>query len=231
MVVNFSAQTLNTGAATLNVNGLGAKTIKKFGTANDLATGDILANQIVTVIYDGTNFQMTSALDEIVNLTEDTTPDSTADYLKTWDASATTYKKVLIQNAVPAATQANQETATSTITFVTPGRQQYHPSSPKYWVKATYSAGTPSATVSYNVTSLTDTGVGRLTVNFTTVFSSTNHSMAGVGAVDFSGTTASNVMRNTQSADATSSVEMLHNNLAGTATDPVYMTVQGWGDQ
>lgn len=55
----FKAGTANTGAATLNVNGLGAKTIKK-AYNSDLATGDILANQIVQVTYDGTNFQMMS---------------------------------------------------------------------------------------------------------------------------------------------------------------------------
>jgi len=59
MEVSFKAGTANTGAATLNVNSLGAKTIKK-DVSTDLATGDILANQIVTVKYDGTNFQMTS---------------------------------------------------------------------------------------------------------------------------------------------------------------------------
>lgn len=57
----FKAGTANTGACTLNVNGLGAKTIKK-DVSSDLATGDILANQIVTVIYDGTNMQMVSNL-------------------------------------------------------------------------------------------------------------------------------------------------------------------------
>lgn len=55
----FKAGAANTGAATLNVNGLGAKTIKK-AYNSDLATGDILANQIVQVTYDGTNMQMMS---------------------------------------------------------------------------------------------------------------------------------------------------------------------------
>lgn len=58
-MVNFTANTANTGAATLNVNGLGAKTIKKQYN-QDLATGDILAGQIVTVVYDGTNFELQS---------------------------------------------------------------------------------------------------------------------------------------------------------------------------
>lgn len=56
----FKAGTANTGAATLNVNSLGAKTIKKNYNV-DLLTGDILANQIVEVVYDGTNFQLVSA--------------------------------------------------------------------------------------------------------------------------------------------------------------------------
>lgn len=59
MTVKFKANTANTGAATLNVNALGAKDVKKnYNTA--LETGDILANQLVAVIYDGTNFQMLS---------------------------------------------------------------------------------------------------------------------------------------------------------------------------
>jgi len=57
MVVNFKANTVNTGAATLNVNSLGAKTIKKQYNV-DLADGDIPAGGFVSVIYDGTNFQL-----------------------------------------------------------------------------------------------------------------------------------------------------------------------------
>lgn len=53
----FRAATANTGTCTLNVNGLGAITIKK-NVSTDLVTGDILANQVVTVIYDGTNMQI-----------------------------------------------------------------------------------------------------------------------------------------------------------------------------
>lgn len=55
MVVYFKANTANTGAATLNVNSLGAKTIVK-GVSTTLADGDIGAGQFCTVIYDGTNF-------------------------------------------------------------------------------------------------------------------------------------------------------------------------------
>jgi hypothetical protein len=56
---SFTSTTGNTGAATLNVSGLGAISIKKFSDQN-LETGDIEANQMVDVIYDGTNFEMQS---------------------------------------------------------------------------------------------------------------------------------------------------------------------------
>ncbi len=59
MVISFEAQTANTGAATLNIDTLGAKPIKKQHDVA-LASNDIEANQIVTVVYDGTNFQMQS---------------------------------------------------------------------------------------------------------------------------------------------------------------------------
>src|SRR3990167_7638460 len=57
----FTANTANTGACTLNVNALGAKTIKKFND-QDLETGDIEAGQVVEVVYDGTNLQMQTPL-------------------------------------------------------------------------------------------------------------------------------------------------------------------------
>lgn len=56
-VFRFKADVGNTGACTLNVNGLGAKAIKK-NVSEDLITGDILAGQLITVEYDGTNFQL-----------------------------------------------------------------------------------------------------------------------------------------------------------------------------
>lgn len=47
----------NTGPATLNLNGLGAKTIVKNG-AEALVADDIKAGQIILLGYDGTNFQI-----------------------------------------------------------------------------------------------------------------------------------------------------------------------------
>jgi hypothetical protein len=55
--VEFRVTNANTGASTLNVNGLGAKALTKSGTTA-LASGDLKAGQIVTAIYDGTQFQL-----------------------------------------------------------------------------------------------------------------------------------------------------------------------------
>jgi hypothetical protein len=47
----------NTGAATLNLNSLGAKAIQKNGSAA-LVSGDIAAGQAYWLSYDGTDFQI-----------------------------------------------------------------------------------------------------------------------------------------------------------------------------
>ena len=75
-----------------------------------------------------------------------------------------------------AATQAEMEAASSTTVYVSPGRAQYHPGTIKVALYAYY--GVPTIGSSYNVTSLTDTNVGQITVNFTTAFSSTDQFQA-----------------------------------------------------
>ena len=64
MRYTIKAGSTNTGAVTLNLNGLGAKTIKKVtgGITTDLAANDIHTGQIIDLIYDGTNMQMLSQL-------------------------------------------------------------------------------------------------------------------------------------------------------------------------
>ncbi len=59
----FKANTANTGAATLNLNGIGAvpiKNVARGGATSDVTDNDIRAGQWVDVVYDGTNFQMQS---------------------------------------------------------------------------------------------------------------------------------------------------------------------------
>ena len=74
----FKAATANTDAATINFNSLGAKTIKRLygNTTADLATGDIIANQWVPIIYDGTNMIMLTGPREIPVTTSGAVPGS-----------------------------------------------------------------------------------------------------------------------------------------------------------
>ena len=60
----FIVGTTNTGAATLNVNSLGAKDVKKRGSTGlvALVAGDLVAGHITEVVYDGTQFQLIGAL-------------------------------------------------------------------------------------------------------------------------------------------------------------------------
>ena len=56
LIVSFVTNFAPTGTTTINVNGLGAKTIKLSG--NDVTTGDLNNGQYIRAIYDGTNFQV-----------------------------------------------------------------------------------------------------------------------------------------------------------------------------
>jgi len=94
------------------------------------------------------------------------------------------------------AAQADQETATSTSLVVSPGVQQYHPSAAKSWAQCTF-AGTASK--SYNVASVGDTGTGIVTINFTTDFSTAAYAVSAVSQLDNSssaGTTVCTQVKN-----------------------------------
>lgn len=78
------------------------------------------------------------------------------------------------------ATQAQMEAASSTAVFSSPGRQHYHPAHPKAFTAGRYSAGAPeSPGTAYGVSSVSDTGTGIMTVNFSTAFSSAKYVVFG----------------------------------------------------
>jgi hypothetical protein len=71
---SFLPQNNNTGAVTINIDTLGAKSITKFGTT-PLAANDLIANSFAIVEYDGTQFQL-------VNAVGNTFDNITVDYIK-----------------------------------------------------------------------------------------------------------------------------------------------------
>jgi hypothetical protein len=83
----FEAASTNTASPTLNVDSLGAKTIV-WPDGSGLVGGDILANSRISVVYDGTNFQLLNISRPIYLLQTEqaTTSGSTAEFtgLPTW---------------------------------------------------------------------------------------------------------------------------------------------------
>jgi hypothetical protein len=125
-----------------------------------------------------------------------------------------------------AATQAQQETGTTLTRVVVTGRQQFHPSAAKAWVRFN-GTGTPAVNASYNVTSITDNGVGDYTINFTTAFSGAT----GYAAAFAMSNEASNVDNNIKiTTMATGSLRVLtwEN---GAATDKANICATCFGDQ
>lgn len=136
-----------------------------------------------------------------------------------WQTLAVTY----------AASQAEQEAGSSIVKFVSPGVQQFHPSAAKFWAVIDVSggeAGTPTLTTSYNVTSITDTATGQLTVTVATDFSSVNWACLATCELASSGTLTA--MVNTIAAG---SVLINARNLLATVTDPDAWHIVGFGDQ
>lgn len=121
------------------------------------------------------------------------------------------------------AVQSEMETGSSTTLAVTPGRQQYHPSACKGWAKANLSGG---AEASYNVSSISDSGVGNPTCNWATDFSSDHYAPHVQG---WSDTTGYSVLLN--SGTGAGAVNAVFRNTGGTDTDPNYMIFTAFGDQ
>ena len=64
--VRMKAVNANTGASTINVDGLGVKTITRFN-GDALLAGDIPADSVLEFYYDGTNFQLAGGPATITN--------------------------------------------------------------------------------------------------------------------------------------------------------------------
>lgn len=135
----------------------------------------------------------------------------------TQDPSATDTEEGFIELAI----QSEMETATDVVRAVTPGRQHFHPGHGKFWLKA---AGAGTLTSSYNITSVTDTSPGVLTVTIATDFSSadycvtTGYVLASVYIVVASQAAGSFVLNSFLIA-------------TGAANDPTTYFASGFGDQ
>lgn len=127
----------------------------------------------------------------------------------------------------PIATQTEQEAGTSLASFITPGRQHYHPSAAKFW--AEFTGNSTTILVSYNMTSLTD-GATQTTVTIATDFSSAN--WVSLYSCESSAVSAAAWRGGASFTKAAGSVIVFQ--VTGDATpvlgDPVRASVIGFGD-
>lgn len=131
-----------------------------------------------------------------------------------------------VVEAIPVATQAQQEAGTNTAAIVTPAVQQYHASAAKFWAYVTTGTATPTLSASYNVTSITDDGTGLLTVTIGTDFSSVTWTPFG-SCRDAAGEGASVGW----GPPAAGSIQFRATDNASTLADPEAWGVGGFGDQ
>lgn len=125
---------------------------------------------------------------------------------------------------VPLAVQADQEAETAG-KVVTSDVQQFHPSAAKCWASIS-GGGTPVLDASYNIASITDNGVGDLTITIATDFSSAN--WAGVATSKTGGTAA--ILRINPQAAGSVEIQCLNSSFA--LADPsVGYNFVGFGDQ
>jgi hypothetical protein len=196
-VMAFTANFSITGAATLNLNGLGAKSIKRFN-GNALASGDIVSGQPVTVIYKSSPdvwYMMSAAAaltgNSFADFDENAAPGDPAAnagrlYAKD-DGSGTTILAYRDSAAVESvlggiATQAQMEAASSNIKGVSPGRQHFHPGMPKAAGRVD-SSGNVVGTA-YNIASVSQTGTGVYRVTLTNAMADTNYWIVASAVTD-----------------------------------------------
>ena len=165
-------------------------------------------------------------------LTAKSTP-TTTDRIQINDQAASgaaKYSTIANIQTVLTAAQADQETGSSTALFVTPGRQQFHQSAAKMWVKSIVTLGVPSTPgeASYNITSIADTAQGRATFTIATDFSSAN--WACLITPEESSTLGENIIAIASGTQAAGSVELNFQSETGSLNDPDSWHMVGFGD-
>ena len=125
-----------------------------------------------------------------------------------------------------AATQAQQETATSNAVFATPLVQQFHPSAVKFWARIVGADAT--ITSSYNVTGVVRNSAGNYTITIATDFSD---NIACFGASVSAGGGNEGLLPVINSPAAGTVVLDVFKRADGTNFDPVTAYIWGFGDQ
>jgi hypothetical protein len=160
----FVSAGANTGAVTLNVNGLGPKAITKSGTTA-LVSGDIPASAVVQVSYDGTQFQLVNPIYSYLSAAAQRAAIGAA------ASGANTDITSLAAPALGAATATTQAAGTNGTNVATTAFVQN-----RAWVRFDGTQAIPANMIkaAWNVTSITDVGLGSYQVNFSTAMADAN---------------------------------------------------------
>jgi hypothetical protein len=198
VAVRFHAA--NDASATLNVDGVAAKAIELYA-GQALVGGEFKAGSVARFTY--TSSSTSWVLNNFTSPTTTVALPGSATVASSFEVTKATLLSSALTVSGPAtlsssltvglatlfttgitaaaiagdmvATQAQQETGTSVITAVSPGRQQYHPSAAKCWLNCGVT-GSTSINASYNITTIADGGTGIVDVTIATDF--TNGSYA-----------------------------------------------------
>ncbi len=211
----FITQNLGAGAATFTPT---------TSTVNGAATLILRTGDAYLWTSDGTNYTavpLGPTYAHLLALTADATG-ATGDLIITGDVSATQLKQMTLATVQTlfAASAAQQEAGSSAAVNVTPSVQHRHPSAAKCWGNFDFAGGTNA---SYNITSITDTATGRITVTIGTDFSSANWACH----VDSEYTAGQAPIYNSQAAGT---VELRNYDVAGSLFDVTDMSFTGFGD-
>ena len=135
---SFVAANTNTGAATINLNSLGAKSITKSGTTA-LVAGDIVSGQIYLIEYDGTRFQLINPTNVGVSLSTANTFTAT----QTFNGSSSTFATTLLDANETVNVVASAPSSTTNFYIQSGGVQYYTSNAANNWtLNIAFSSGT-----------------------------------------------------------------------------------------
>lgn len=235
MTVSFIPVAANTGAVTLDLDGLGAKNVT-FDASTVLTANALAVGKIATLEYDGTRFQLINSVNtgQIVNgaVTAAKLATDSVTTIKITDLNVTTGKladnavttiKITDANVTPAklSTGAPSWNAAGVFTM----NSGYGSNAAAYGCRAWVNfngTGVVAIRASGNVTSITDNGTGDYTVNFTTAMPDANYAIAGAA-----GRTVADCFLGFGSADpTTTAVRVVSVNSASALTDNAQVHVK-----
>lgn len=238
MVMYFRASSTNTAATTINYAGLGVVSARVMGSSGVTACGggEIIANNVYRAVYSGSdsawvieNVGWVPAA--INNLTAETAL-AVGDKFLMYDISGLVPKSITLTTMT--ASQVEMEAGTSTAKLVTPNTLKWHDGVAKGWTVGNNWSGSGAPETpgddSYNVTSLSDDGVGTTTVTWTTAFGSASYIPTTIcqrpatnsalwGAITQGSTPTAAAVQITFASDGAA------------ATDPTYHGIMAHGDQ